>query len=246
MVNAMLRFLLALLIAVFLSCACADAASVTLSPVGLRPSSQGGVYYITPNGNDANDGKTIAPAWYTLNHPVNCGDIVYSEPGIYAGDHFQSTKWATPQACAAAKLPYAILWCHSSVLNCFVDGRQGTGKERSAIHVGAPTWAVTGFTATANCGKYCYGYCYGTSAHHVLFINDYAHDCIWSGASTGNDYVAYIGVLLYHNAFQNWVGGGGCPSNDSDINAVAYDSAPGTHRSPSIKTARIICRRSGR
>jgi hypothetical protein len=187
---------------------------------------QSGVYYIAPNGDDKKDGTTPATAWYTLNHPIARGNIVMMQPGLYAGDHFQSTKWATPSGSNG----YAVLMCNSTALNCFVDGAQGSGSERSAIHVGAPYWAVIGVTATASCGQNCVGYCFSTNSHHVLFINVYAHDCIWSGASTTGDYVAYIGTGLYHNAFQNWAGDGGCPSNDSDITPTAFDTAAGPHK----------------
>ena len=84
------------------------------------PKPQSGVYYVAPNGDDKKDGTTPATAWYTLNHPIARGNIVMMQPGSYAGDHFQSTKWATPIGTSG----YAVLMCNSNVLNCFVDARK--------------------------------------------------------------------------------------------------------------------------
>ena len=85
---------------------------------------QSGVYYIAPNGDDTKDGTTPATAWYTLDHAIARGNVVMMQPGTFAGDHFQSTKWATPTGSSG----YAVLMCNSTVLNCFVDGAQGSGS----------------------------------------------------------------------------------------------------------------------
>ena len=37
-------------------------------------------YYMSPTGSDSNNGLTVATAWATPNHAVNCGDVIIAAP----------------------------------------------------------------------------------------------------------------------------------------------------------------------
>jgi hypothetical protein len=49
------------------------------------PPSSGTTYYITPNGSDGADGKTVATAWHSPKHNINCADNIIVQPGNYTG-----------------------------------------------------------------------------------------------------------------------------------------------------------------
>ena len=51
------------------------------------------IYYITPTGNDSNNGTSLATAWASPNHSVNCGDVIYLPAGAYNAANFNSGKW---------------------------------------------------------------------------------------------------------------------------------------------------------
>jgi len=49
---------------------------------------EGNVFFVSPSGDDANDGLSVSKAWKTLQHgcaAVKAGDTVYLAPGKYAG-----------------------------------------------------------------------------------------------------------------------------------------------------------------
>ncbi len=59
------------------------------------------IYYVSTTGNDQNAGTSPAAAWRTITHalasasPVEAGDIVYVQAGLYAGEHILVEKSGT-------------------------------------------------------------------------------------------------------------------------------------------------------
>ena len=219
--------------------------SVALTFNNTQP--QAGVFYINTvaaGANDANDGQTPTVTgghgpWRTVNHAIQCGQTIKVQPGTYPGavTDSQSQTWQTPTGCTAGNL-YAKLTCNSTTLNCIFDG---TTDGSRPFQINASNWAISGMTAINNkapgSGSTAACFVLGSDAatrHHLLLINSYAHDCTWSLSSTQGDYVGYIGVLLFHGAYDRTVVApapdGTCPSNDSDINPVSFDTLAGPHR----------------
>jgi hypothetical protein len=213
------------------------------SPPRPPPPSSGTTYYITPNGSDRADGKAFATAWHSPKHNINCADNIIVQPGNYTGVPFAAGQWGMLQNCpGSADHPYAILKCGGThIQDCNVVAKGANARGVSAFETDTPYWAIIGFTASTQCGLgtvgsggtgngYCY--CFAASSHHILHINDYAHDCNWGALNTNApavDYHAHIGVLLFHNAWQNIAGGGGCSSNFSFFPGTPFDSNPGPH-----------------
>jgi len=44
-------------------------------------------YYISPTGNDSNNGTSAATPWATPNHSVQCGDVIIAAAGAYNGSN---------------------------------------------------------------------------------------------------------------------------------------------------------------
>jgi hypothetical protein len=204
-------------------------------------------YYINlvSNGaSDSNDGlsPTVSGGhgpWVSpLHSNINCGDTILVQPNTYGPVPFHGGSWGQPNNCGGGNL-YAVLKCNSNVLNCIVDAQIG-GTIDDAIVVTANNWAIVGMTATNNHapanGQLIFA-CFviapanagnTASQHHILLINSYGHDCTWSTASDQGDYIAFVGVLLWHGAYDitnaSTIPNGSCPSNYSTINPFSSDA----------------------
>src|SRR5215831_6437087 len=60
---------------------------------------QPGVYYVAVGGSDGNDGQTLANAWASPNHALNCGDVVHMQAGTYNAANFAAGQWGTVSNC---------------------------------------------------------------------------------------------------------------------------------------------------
>jgi hypothetical protein len=171
-------------------------ATVTVS----NGSGVAGVYYITTSGNDnTNDGKTIATAWKTPNHTLNCCDTILVEPGTYPGSSFYLTFG--PEGCGCQSGTFRTLKCDATNLHaCIINGDLSPGY--GAMTIGSPYWIIQGFEGTAPSFGSCIGSGYFPdvgaqwNGHHIVFINNYVHDCNRSSLAA-----AFIGAISYHTAY---------------------------------------------
>ncbi len=233
----MKKYQLALFLTAVLALAGIELVSASTYSVTVAQANQtqaAGVFYMAPNGDDTKDGTTIATAWKTGNHQLSCGAKILVQPGAFLGD--QRVVLSVQNTCPGPNGElYVTVECSGAhVQDCIVDGQGG-----AAFDVQISNWLIKHFTATSNVHGTGNGYgacfsapsdpAHAAAVHHVLFVDIYAHDCVWSGSSSQGDYIAWLGVVLYHSAFQNHDGGGGCPSNISIINNVNHDTLAGPH-----------------
>ena len=198
-------------------------------------------YYISPTGNDSNDGTSPSRAWATPHHPVSCGDVIIAAAGSYTNGQFGTGSWGTVSGCPSTSggidgtggVYFATVLCAGpDITSCYVNG--GAGE---AFRVDQSNWAVEGFTATQNTTGP--GECYtatsetNTTQHHIAFINDIAANCYLAGFGAyswtspgGVDQTAVVGVIAYNGAPS---GGGLCGSGISLIPVNGPDTSAGTH-----------------
>jgi hypothetical protein len=164
-----------------------------------------GTYYISLSGNDSNNGLTPATAWKTPKHNLNCsatgGDTITVQPGHYPSTSFYLTNWGQPGAgCQAGT--YRTLKCAGPTLSaCFIDDALAGGF--AVLYIDTPYWIIEGFQTSANTGQGCMGGAYfppsNQRGHHIVFINNWTHDC--SRSSAPADYNAFIGLVSWHMAY---------------------------------------------
>lgn len=216
------------------------------------------LYFISTTGNDSNSGTSLDQAWATPNHPVNCGDVIIVDHGLYTTQFNQG--WGTVSNCPSTSggvdgnggIYFATVLCAGPDLeSCQVK----PGPNAIAFDIQERNnWAVEGFKATsggvntsnavtpAYAADFCTNYptwsCpTGAAYHHLAFINNIAYDSSdgfspagSAGQNSGIDYLAFIG-----NIAQNSAQGNPNPAYQycvSAIDVVApknYDKSPGTH-----------------
>jgi hypothetical protein len=210
------------------------------------------LYYISPRGNDANNGLTPATAWATPRHKVACGDVLIATAGNYDRGQFGHASFGADHGnfgpvsnCPSTSggidgtggIYFAILLCAGpDLMSCRVNG-----GPRPAFDIGYGNWAVEGFWATQNknAERACFGSLgtvAGTTWHHVAFINNIASTCDLAGFSTGNigianagvDQTAVVGGIVFDGA--NSLGPYRvCGSALSLIPTGSTDASAGTH-----------------
>jgi hypothetical protein len=217
-----------------------------------RPFTPLHLYYISPNGNDSNDGLTPATAWASPRHKVSCGDVLIAAAGNYERGQFGHVSYGADRGnfgpvsnCPSTSggiddtggIYFAILLCAGpDLMSCRV-----TGGSRPAFDIGRGNWAVEGFWATQN--KYAERACFGslgtvagTTWHHVAFINNIASTCDLAGFNTGStgmanagaDQTAVVGGIVFDGA--NSLGPYRvCGSAISIIPTVSTDTSAGPH-----------------
>ena len=145
---------------------------------------------------------------------INCRAVakILVQPGAFLGD--QRVVLSVQNTCPGPNGElYVTVECSGAhVQDCIVDGQGG-----AAFDVQSSNWLIKHFTATSNVHGTGNGYgacfsapsdpAHAAAVHHMLFVDIYAHDCVWSGSSSQGDYIAWLGVVLYHSAFQNHDGG---------------------------------------
>ncbi len=200
-------------------------------------------YYISPTGNDSNNGTSPSTPWATPGHTVNCGDVIIAAAGNYTTNQFSQT-FGNVTNCPSTSggidgnggVYFATLLCAGpNLMSCNVNG--GT---REAVRINASNWAVEGFYGTqqSTAGGGCFTAASDSTAsiHHIAYINNVARGCDLAGFDTNNyfssppaagtDQTAIVGAIAY-NAAQSTVGL--CGSGVSIVAGNGPDTSAGTH-----------------
>jgi hypothetical protein len=190
-------------------------------------------YFLSPTGNDSNNGLSSGAAWLTPNHAVNCGDVITAAASVsYSPSSFGVGSWGTV-TCPGNN---NVAWVACAAFDaCKMTSPGGAA---SGFYVDHSYWGVQGFevTITADTFAGCFlaapSFVTHTSIHHVIFANNIANGCyaggIGAGASgTGSvDYIAIVGNAVYDGAKTT----SDCPSNiDIFEPQNVLDTLPGTH-----------------
>jgi hypothetical protein len=187
-------------------------------------------YYLSPSGNDSNNGLSTNYAWASPNHSLNCGDVILASAGWYNNANFYTGKWGYVN-CPAGN---SVAWLKCATFDTckiYASANQGMWVDRSY-------WGVQGWEVSTNAND-SYGACFlaapnwnnPVTIHHIIFANDVANGCSQSGFESVNrgyagvDYFNVIGSVAY-NAAQ---GSNTCASGISVLQPVQSDWAAGTH-----------------
>jgi hypothetical protein len=190
-------------------------------------------YFLSPTGNDANNGTSAGTPWLSPNHAVNCGDVITASASTsYAQANFASGKWGTVSGCGTGSSGN-VAWLKCTTFDaCKIT----TSSNATAITVSASNWGVQGWEVTATSGAVAG--CFqarppttSTSIHHIIFANDVANQCENGGFSSYNngaasiDYIVYVGDIAYNTAQTSSV----CASGFNIYQPKASDTLSGTH-----------------
>jgi hypothetical protein len=186
-------------------------------------------YYISPNGNDSNNGLTPDKSWLSPNHALNCGDTILALPGNYSAGNFGSGKWGTV-ACPSNN---NVAWLKCSVF----DGCKIVTNGNDGMRISSSYWGVQGWEITNTNGS-CFSATpptFSPAIHHIIFANNIANGCksngfssypFYSGKNQGSvDYIEIIGNLVYNAAGGNNL----CFSGISIYEPQNTDTNLGTH-----------------
>lgn len=207
-------------------------------------------YFISPTGNDTNNGLTTSAPFLTMNHPFNCGDLIIAQTGTYNQDF---ATWGAVSNCpsttggidGAGGIYFAVVTCSGNLqtcnINCSTAMCNGAGNGPSAgMNVENNNFAIEGFAVNGN-GAGSLGFmadaCLnGTQLlHHVAFINDIAYnagvgfganDCSLNNNVPGNgpDYWAAVGNMA-QNANLIAI----CSAAIVNVGPANFDSNAGVH-----------------
>jgi hypothetical protein len=187
-------------------------------------------YYLSPAGNDSNNGTSPGTPWLTPNHAVNCGDIILAAAATnYVSGNFYQGSWGTV-TCAAGN---NVAWLQCVTFDaCKINSSTGIPiMDISASYWGIQGWEVTASGASATCFAAQPPTINGANIHHIIFANDIANGCTGGGINTfpngtaSVDYLSIVGNIVY-NAAQ---GSAFCYSGISVFEPTPTDSVPGTH-----------------
>jgi hypothetical protein len=191
----------------------------------------GTTYYMSPIGNDSNDGLSPETAWLTPNHAVKCGDVIIAVAGSYVSTNLNPGMWGTVSNCPSANgIWFATLKCEGPhVSSCSVF------STTDSIRIDKPNWAVVGWLASSKSGS-----CFAATPskaeniHHIAFINVIANGCANNGVNFypypanrkySVDYFAVVGAIVNNASFGRSL----CFSGLSLYEPTAHDNTPGTH-----------------
>ena len=89
--------------------------SILNSPSAYTVGEGGIVYYVSPDGDDNNDGKSPETAWKTLDKVNSAAAAWYGWDGVYNSPGFPEFQWASdhPESCAALKPGDVVLFQRS-------------------------------------------------------------------------------------------------------------------------------------
>jgi len=187
-------------------------------------------YYLSPSGNDSNNGTSTAYPWLSPNHSVNCGDVIIAVAGTYNNANFYTGKWGTV-SCPSNS---SVAWLKCATFDAckiYATTNQGMWVDESY-------WGVQGWEVSTSASD-TYGACFlasprytnSVTIHHIIFANDVANGCAQGGfisfnrGYAGVDYFNVLGSVAY-NAAQ---GSNSCASGISIFEPVQSDTAWGTH-----------------
>jgi hypothetical protein len=192
-------------------------------------------YYLSPTGNDSNNGTSPSTPWLTPNHAVNCGDTITATASTaYSYLNFTQGEWGAV-SCPAGN---NVAWLKCTTFDaCKIQ--TGT-SDVNCMDFSASYWGVQGWecdqsgTATQLEFAICFAITpptTGANIHHIVLANNIANGCGANGFSLFNhgaasvDYVAIVGNIAY-NAAQ---GNGECYSGISIYQPLNSDILAGTH-----------------
>ena len=176
------------------------------------------------NGSDGNNGTSTSTPWLSVNHNVNCGDVILAAKSTtYSGYNFAPTSvggtgWGT--VTCGGNDNVAWLTC-ASFDNC----KFSTHGPEADIEINANYWGVQGFESS-NTGGNCFlalpttaGTNTGSpptnssTVHHVAFAQNVVNGCGGDGIATAEDaggtgpaavdYAVIIGNVAYASGQQN-------------------------------------------
>ncbi len=185
-------------------------------------------HFISPNGNDSNDGISADTAWASPNHPLNCGDTITAAAGNYSASDFNTGRWGTVTCVTGDNV--AWLQCET------FDACRISSTTSDGMWIDKSYWGVQGWEVTTS--ETIYGACFhagpsgNSTVHHVIFANNVANGCMGGGfnaydrsTSASVDYIVYIGNIAYNAAR----GTGACYSGFNIYQPIASDTNAGTH-----------------
>lgn len=184
-------------------------------------------YFISPTGNDGNNGTSSGTPWLSPNHAVNCGDTITAAVGAYSAANFTSGKWGTV-TCAGNN---NVAWLTCATFDaCTISSSTIDGMKITASY-----WGVQGWETTTTAGN---GACFaivpptsGATIHHIILANNIANGCqiggfnAFSNNPAGVDYLAFLGNISYNGAQGSLV----CASGFNLSEPTNSDTLPGTH-----------------
>lgn len=207
-------------------------------------------YYISPNGSDSNNGTSLATAWASPNHAVECGDVIIAAAGSYKSFQNFGAVSACPSNSGGINgsggIYFATLLCGGSYVGaCSIVG---TGSANAGgIDIDSNNWAVEGWKVSQGYSTSQSGFAFvmDTSGipngytgvrHHIAFINNIAYNNANAfgsqnqgqnnGSGYGVDYWAIVGNIAQNSA-------GRCDGYyDAAIDIIGtknYDKNSGTH-----------------
>ena len=66
------------------------------------------IYFITPSGNDNNNGLSLATAWATPRHNIACGDVIIAQAGNYTKNQFGINSWGALSGCPSTSAELTV------------------------------------------------------------------------------------------------------------------------------------------
>ncbi len=201
----------------------------------------GAIYYVSPQGDDGNDGLSAATAFQTIGHAfdtriLNPGDTVLVGPGLY-NEHVGIGSAGAPGACITLMgmpgqaLP-VVAWSDDAsatieiwkpyirVSRLAVTHPEPNFNRSATNNTGNSAIDVWGALATDAGGVW------RPVAHHIQIDNNVAYGAGCGGISLAStDYALIYGNAVYANAFSD---PGQC-SGISIYEPVALDSVGGYH-----------------
>jgi hypothetical protein len=196
--------------------------------------SSGTTYYLAPGsfgGNDSNNGLSPFAPWLTPNHTVNCGDVIIAAASTsYSSVNFGSGNWGKV-TCATGN---NVAWLKCAAFDtCKISATRLQGMWVDRSYWGVQGWEVS--TSAEDTGGTCFlaepAWKDPNEIHHIIFANNVANGCGYTGFMTGNngsasvDYIAIVGNIAY-NAAQ---GSLTCNNGIDIYEPVQSDALPGTH-----------------
>jgi len=194
----------------------------------------GNTYYLATaedGGNDSNNGVSPSAPWLSPNHSVNCGDVILAAPSTaYSASNFATGAWGTV-TCPAGN---SVAWLRCATFDtCRISSSSLAGMWVDQSYWGVQGWEVT--TTASDTQGTCFlaepAYVTPVQIHHVIFANDIANGCGYTGFQTGNigsagvDYIAIVGSIAYNAAQGNLT----CNNGIDIYQPIQSDALPGTH-----------------
>ncbi len=190
---------------------------------------EGMEYFISPDGDDDNDGTEAYP-WRSPLHPVMAGDILTALDGDYDAVNFAPGMWGKVTVPNGSEIQFALLRAKNP-FKCTIT------SPNACMRVDANNWAISGFVGhntEDNDGTFVATPSGPYVLHHVLFTNcislggyrnGFSFYGYWGDKKYGFDYCAIVGCISFNSA----QGYALCHSGISLYQPTLWDEEPGTH-----------------